>query len=258
MKKILKFFTFLALVLGLVSCSSEPVGITISSANNVRVIKEHETLQLEAKVYPEKANQEVLWSSSDENVATVNDNGLVTGVDEGNVNIIATLKENETITQKFALIVVYGSAETIAVESVTINNPTNVTSFKAGEKLNLTATVLPKEASQSIVWSTSDEKIAKVNRGEVRGLKEGKVTITAASKNFATVKDTIELTIEKNDDPIYTKDWANMGYATHDDYLNKENGTPLKVKGKVTNVSYADEGETVSYFIQHGLDGYYV
>ena len=84
MKKILKFFTFLALVLGLVSCSSEPVGITISSANNVRVIKEHETLQLEAKVYLKNANQEVLWSSSDENIATINDNGLVTGVDEEN------------------------------------------------------------------------------------------------------------------------------------------------------------------------------
>ena len=96
MKKILKFFTFVVMVLGLVSCgdlNNTPIGITISSADNVRIIQEHETLQLQAKVYPDNASQEVLWSTSDEDIAIVNEDGLVTAVSTGNVNVIAKAKE---------------------------------------------------------------------------------------------------------------------------------------------------------------------
>ena len=42
MKKLFKFFVFLAMVFGVASCGIvEPVGITISSANNVRIIEEN-------------------------------------------------------------------------------------------------------------------------------------------------------------------------------------------------------------------------
>lgn len=255
MKKILKFFTFLALVLGLASCST-PVGITITSANNVREIKAHETLQLTAKVHPTGARQNVLWSSSDEKVATVDDEGLVTGVSKGFVNIIASVKENEQISQKFALIVELGEEVVINPESVTITAKDNATSLKAGTTLDLTASVLPKEASQLVKWTSSDESVAKVTRGVVKGIKEGKVTITASARNFDTIKDSIELTIEKNDDPTVSKDWPNMSYATHDEYVDSLDNEPLKVKGVVTQV--IDNGETMDYFLQDGLSGYYI
>ena len=197
MKKILKFLTFLVLVLGLVNCGSNtPVGITISSDNNVRVIQERETLQLQAKVYPEKANQDVLWSTSDENIATINENGLVTGVSIGKVNIIAKSKENEQISQKFPLFVEMGEEVVVNPESISISSPDNVTTLKAGTTLELSASVLPSEASQSVLWSSSDETIAKVTRGVVKGIKEGTVTITASPRNFENIIDSINLTIE--------------------------------------------------------------
>ena len=202
MKKILKFFTFVVMVLGLVSCgdlNNTPIGITISSANNVRIIQEHETLQLQAKVYPDNASQDVLWSTSDEDIAIVNEEGLVTAVSTGNVNVIAKAKENVEISQKFALIVEIGEEIVVNPESITISSTNNITTLKAGTSLELSASVLPKEASQSVIWSSSDETIAKVTRGVVKGIKEGKVTITASPRNFDNIKASVEVTVEKNE-----------------------------------------------------------
>lgn len=50
--------------------------------------------------------QEVLWSSSDESVATVDENGVVTGVKKGDVLIYATLKSDETIKKVYELVVI--------------------------------------------------------------------------------------------------------------------------------------------------------
>ena len=48
------------------------------------------TFQLNATVYPEDATEQTItWSSSDESIATVDENGLVTGVSEGKATIIA-------------------------------------------------------------------------------------------------------------------------------------------------------------------------
>ena len=176
MKKLVKFFAFLALVIGLTGCTFVNTGIEITSANNVRTIKERETLQLEAKVYPTSASQDVEWSTSDALVATVDDNGLVTGVSEGNVNIYATSKENTEMKQKFALIVERGDKLVINPESITISAANNITTVKQGTTISLSASVLPQEASQVVVWSSSDETIAKVTRGTVKGYKDRKST----------------------------------------------------------------------------------
>ena len=48
------------------------------------------TLQLEAEVYPWGVDESVIWSSSDESIATVDQTGLVTGVAEGSCVISAT------------------------------------------------------------------------------------------------------------------------------------------------------------------------
>ena len=52
-----------------------------------------ETVQLEAKVYQYTYSDEVIWSSSDESIATVDDDGLVTAVGAGTVVITATALE---------------------------------------------------------------------------------------------------------------------------------------------------------------------
>ena len=242
--------------------SVNPVGIEITSTNGVSTIKVDETLQLNAKVYPETADQSVVWSSSDDSVASVNTTGLVTGVKVGTVKIIATSTIDANVRQEFALIIEEKEEVYVAPESIAISVAGNATSLKAGENLELTAVVLPQGASQAVTWSSSDETVATVRRGTVTGLKEGSVTITATSDENENVKQSVTLTVEKGDVPGTTEDWDTMDYSSHDTFMTSEAETPLKVKGVVTHVTPTytnDEGATlVNYYIQDGINGFYV
>ena len=260
MKKFLVFLCLLTLMGFVCGCGETQEdttidGISITSEGNVRTIKVGETLQLTAKVFPETAEQTVTWSSSKQEVATVSENGLVTAVAEGNVDVVATSTVDTTVSQSFAIII--EKEEIKEVEPASVSITADKTTCKVGEKINLTATVLPAEANQSVTWSSADPEVATVSRGEVTPLKEGKVVITVCAKGYENISATIELTFEKADDPVLTKDWANMNYSTHTDFLESEADTPLKVKGVVTHVAPVSEG-VVNYFIQNGTEGYYV
>ena len=70
--------------------------ISVSGAS--ATVEEEQTLQLTAGVTPNNAtNQTVTWSSSNINIATVNNNGLVTGVSAGNVRITATANDGSEV-----------------------------------------------------------------------------------------------------------------------------------------------------------------
>lgn len=232
-------------------------GISVSSEGNVRNVEVGSTLKLTATVYPTTASQEVVWSSSNEEVATVDQNGLVTALSVGNVNIVATSKENSDVSQKYSLIIEEAPEVIVTPTSVTVEANDGVTTIKVGQTVSLSATVLPKEANQAVIWKTSDNTIATVKRGEVTALKAGEVTITATSKDFDTVYGSITLTIEQADKPVVSGEWAEMPFSTHDDYVNGDDDTKIKVVGVVTHVLPLKDG-AVSYFIQNGVDGYYV
>ncbi len=256
MKKLFGFLCLLVIVLIGVGCGSvKAEGIVITSENDVRNIKVSETLQLTAKVFPDEVDQVVKWSSEDDKLATVNEQGLVTAVSVGTVDIVATSVVTETISQTFTIIIEEAAPQEVVPTKVTIK--TNVTTCKTGEKINLSAIVDPEDANQSVVWESSAPEIASVNRGEVTGLKEGKVTIKCTAKGYTDVYDSIELTIEKNEEQGSNKDWVTMDYCTHEEYMTAEKETPLKIKGVVTYV-LPEKDNLVSYLIQNGTEGYYV
>lgn len=263
MKKFILFLGVLLLSLVTVACGKEEAsevevkGITIVSANDVRKIVAGETLQLTATVYPAEANQDVVWSSKNEAVATVDANGLVTGVDAGSVGIVATSSANSSVTQEFLLVVEEAPTVVVYPESIRVESVTDELTCKAGETLSLVAYVLPREASQNVSWSSSDETIATVSKGDVTALKAGTVTITATSRVLETVCGTITLTIEAADKPVVDADWATMAYTSHSLYETGEDNSKLKIKGVVTHVTPVKENK-VSYFIQNGNEGYYV
>ena len=77
----------------------------------------------------------------------------------------------------------------VAVESVALDQTT--ATVKAGEKLQLTATVTPSYATvQDVVWSTSDSTIAIVDQnGLVQAVKAGEATITATTVDGGKVAE---------------------------------------------------------------------
>ena len=157
-----------------------------------------DTETLTATVLPENAtDKSVTWSTSDWNVATVNQNGIVTAVGPGNAAI--TVKTNDG--DKTAACVVEVSERTIHVSSVSLDK-TSIT-LAAGDTETLTATVLPENATdKSVTWSTSDWNVAIVNQnGTVAAVGPGNATITVKTNDGKKIA-TCEVKVNKLDECI--------------------------------------------------------
>lgn len=152
-------------------------GVTLSQ--QTAALEVGKTLQLTATVKPENAtNRSVSWSS-DNPAATVDGDGLVTAVSEGVATITVTTEDGG---YKAACIVTVKAAEEpkVPVSGVTLDQ--QAATLEAGKTLQLTATVVPENASdKSVSWSSNDENVAVVGT-------DGLVTARAAGKALITVK----------------------------------------------------------------------
>lgn len=134
------------------------------------------TVSLTATVEPSDADYTLTWSSSDESIATVSEDGTVTGLAKGNVVVTA---DAGGVTGSSRIAVVQ-----TPVESITINQE----DFGMNEldTRTLTASVLPENAdNKTITWTSSDESVATVNgAGKVTALCAGETVITAKAGNM--------------------------------------------------------------------------
>lgn len=146
------------------------------------------TKTLVATVLPENATDKtVTWTSSDETVATVDENGKVTAVAEGTAIITATAGDKSvtcTVT-----------VTPVLVSSITLNKTT--ASVNVGGTTTLTATVTPSNAAdKTVTWSSSDTEVATVSTsGMVTGVKAGTATITATAHDGSGVTATCAVTV---------------------------------------------------------------
>ena len=119
------------------------------------------------------------WTSSDTSVATVDGNGVVTGVKAGTAAITAEA-DGATST---CIVTVFESSTTIS---------TSALSIKVGETATLKVTVTG--ADKSVIWASSDTSVATVElNGTVTGKKVGTATITATA-NGVSAKCTVTVT----------------------------------------------------------------
>ncbi len=160
-----------------------------SPVQSISLNKETETLKvgattpLSATVTYEDAttDNKVNWSSSDETVATVDTNGVVTGKKAGTATITATTKGKDANEQQLSASCTV-TVENVDAEGVSLNKTS--TEIAVGYTDTLTATVTPDNATfKGVVWSSSDESIATVDaNGVVTGKKAGTATITATTE----------------------------------------------------------------------------
>lgn len=165
--------------------------ISISQATAEMVIGE--TAQLRATITPSNATDKtIIWASSKQSVATIDQNGLVTAVSEGESTITVSAGG------KNATCLVTVSSPIVPVSSIELDK--NLVIMQVGTEVNLIATVLPSNATDNTVsWSSSDNAIATVDNGTVKGVSSGEAIITArAGEQSATCK----VTVEKNADVI--------------------------------------------------------
>ena len=154
----------------------------ITLAAESKYVAVGQTVPVTAALAPENATvKDLVWTSSDEKIATVDGNGNVTGVKRGNVRISAAAKDGSKAHGDFFMAVQQNAEEiTLDKQEVTVDT---------GRTAQLTPTVLPKNTNdKSVVWSSSDESVAKVNYlGRVTGVGRGDCEITCTSKTTGSV-----------------------------------------------------------------------
>lgn len=153
----------------------EATGIKLSESE--KTMTTGESFRLEYTIEPENTtNKEVEWESSDKTIATVNTDGEVTAVSDGECTITVKVKGSDTSAKCVVKV------NPIKVTGVTLNETTK--SIEAGESFTLTATVSPENAKdKSIKWSSSDPNIAKVEDGLVTALAKGTCNIIATTND---------------------------------------------------------------------------
>lgn len=166
--------------------ATSPSGKTLYVAKGKKV-----KITATVKVTPNKtANKKVTYKSANKKIATVSSKGYVKGVKAGTTKVTVTSKKNSK--KKATIKVVVKKA---AVKKVTLNAKT--ATLAVGGKKTLKATISPtKNVSKKVAWSTSNKKIATVSsKGVVKGVKEGKATITAKAADGSGKKATCKVTV---------------------------------------------------------------
>lgn len=154
----------------------------------------NQTRQLQVKITPsDTTNKNVQWTSSNNLVATVDSNGVVTSKNSGSTIITATT-HNELKTEFFI------EVET-SVTNITLNS--NEINLNTGGTFKLDATVNPSNASnKNIKWISANESIATVDQsGNVAADVAGTTYISAVSADGKVVA-TCTVNVSK---PVVTK-----------------------------------------------------
>lgn len=156
----------------------QPVdSINLSAPNNT--INVLESLTITATINPQNAtDQNLRWISSNTNVLTVNEIGVVRGISPGTATITAI--SSNGITESISITVLQ-----LDPTSISLNN--SQIGLIINDSFQLQATVLPTNANSTITWTSSNNLVARVSTGGmVTGVSDGFAIITARTTNGLT------------------------------------------------------------------------
>ena len=153
------------------------------------------------------------WKSSDSRVATVDDNGLVTGVSQGTTTIyyneLYDMYDPKRASIKIKVVTPISSVS-LSESSITIEN---------GKTATLTASINPEttNADKTLTWKSSSPSIATVDEnGKITAKFPGKTTITVTTVNGKTA--TCEVTVT-GEAPYIMGDLNNSGRVSITDVV---------------------------------------
>jgi uncharacterized protein YjdB len=168
--------------------------ITLSQSTARIILNESTTLTLEASANFEGT---IVWSSSNESVATVSSSGVVTGIAAGSTTIKASIGD------------VYASCEVTVYDSYfSLEEQTSVV-VGATKAISVTGTV-----SGTQEWTSSDKTIATVDStGHVTGVAQGMSVITLSANGLTS---TCVVAVTTTDDAAVELKSGNKATAVND------------------------------------------
>jgi len=168
--------------------------VTVSPKSTTMFVGDTKTLS--ATVLPQNATgKSVKWISSNSNIVTVDSDGEITAVKEGDAIIYANSLDGSNKSGSCNVAVEAKPVTDIKVTSITLSDQSKT--LEIGNKIKLSATVLPSNATnKKVTWSSTNETIASVDQdGNVQALVGGKATIKATADDGSGVVGTCEVTV---------------------------------------------------------------
>ena len=190
-------------------------------------------------------NRRVVWATANPSIATVSDNGVVSGVSAGRVDIAATAEGKSGIA---SVTVMTAPARVASVRIA----PDKVSLFVAGST-TLVATPYDSHgdplAPRPAVWMTNNAVVAAVSQtGRVTGLLPGSAVITAviesaASTSTVTVSlvPVAKVTVTPADLPVTAGKSAQLTATVTDASGNSISGRPVDWSSSDTRIATVDE-----------------
>lgn len=151
-------------------------------ATNRDIIQKGEQVQLFVDINPDSADKTLKWHSTNTEVAIVDDNGVITGVNEGIARIVASTQDGSNLSIDCTIVVIGPYISSISLDPISIEG-------YEGEQIQINATVLPEDATNKMLaWNSSDESVASVDgSGLISLLKKGTAIITASATDGSRV-----------------------------------------------------------------------
>ena len=160
-----------------------------------KTIYKGQELVLEATYEPiyTTGDTEVVWTSSDEEVATVED-GVVTALKEGTTTITAEVDGVKATCEI--------TVEEIPLDGIVIEEQD--VSLNVGEEKDLHVLFNPENTTddKTVVWTSSDESVITISEdGKVKALKAGTATVTATvGDKTATTEITVNEEVKEGEE----------------------------------------------------------
>jgi uncharacterized protein YjdB len=172
--------------------------ITVTGTGGISTISVDDgTLQLNAAVLPSNAtNKSVTWSvSNGTGEAIISSSGLVTAISNGNITARATAQDG---TGVFGSLLITISNQIIKVDEINVSGEDGATTLVNGSTLQLTASVLPSDATNNTVtWSvlpgTGQASIS--SAGLLTAVSAGTVTARATANDGTGIFGTLTISI---------------------------------------------------------------
>jgi len=192
----------------------------ISLNQDTYSIYTNQSITLTPSIIPSNAtNKNIIFTSSDTSIATVDSNGIVKGIKSGKAIITLKIK-NTNITKTVSV-----NVKNVEAKKITLN--TNLVKLTLGSSQQLFAQIEPENAyNKTIIWSSSNTNVATVDsNGFIKANNEGSAIITATIKG-TNIKETAKVEVSKKQEPSITLNKY---------FLNMEIGSSEKIIATIQN-----------------------
>lgn len=181
MKKTIVMLTAIVFIMALAGCNSEGTPtLEVAESNMTIEIGKSETIV--CQVGNTKKTEKVLFSSDYDDVASVNETGLITAKTSGTAVITVSLEEYPDIIKTVIV--------TVPTQEMVLTGPSEL---RFGESYQFEA--FDKCGRKELEWSSSAESVVSVTQnGLVQAVGEGNATITIKAINGETKEMTVNVT----------------------------------------------------------------